>query len=170
MPTRQGRGSAFSLAMQALITAANSSAVREGIYEASDFPLKDDLQAFLLVNQLIYRTTARPTDLADAIGTGRSNVSKIVRRLEIAGLVGRMPDPDDGRHSVVGLTAEGRVVAGRIAGVVSTSYDIVFEQWSDEEFDLLETSVVRLVSDIDRQMDHLVERVSGVTLPRPDPQ
>ena len=93
-----------------------------------------------------------------------------MRRLEIAGLVGRMPDPDDGRHSVVGLTAEGRVVAGRIAGVVSTSYDIVFEQWSDEEFDLLETSVVRLVSDIDRQMDHLVERVSGVTLPRPDPQ
>ena len=43
MPTRQGRGSAFSLAMQALITAANSSAVREGIYEASDFPLKDYL-------------------------------------------------------------------------------------------------------------------------------
>lgn len=169
MPTHHGRGGDLSAAMQALITTMNSSALREQIYEASEFPLQDDLPAFLLVNQLIYRTTARPTDLADAIGTGRSNVSKIVRRLELAGLVGRMPDPEDGRHTVIGLTAEGRVAADRIARVVGTSYDLIFENWSAEDFDQLERLVVRLVNDIDLQMEQSVERIAGVTLPRPAP-
>ncbi len=108
--------------MQALITAMNSTTLRETVMAGSNFPLEDDMPAFLLVNQLIYRTTARPSEVADAIGTGRSNVSKIVRRLEHAGLVGRMPDPDDGRQSVIGLTAEGRQVAQRIVDVSSESF------------------------------------------------
>lgn len=145
----------------------NSTALRESILAQSGFPLPGDMPAFLLLNQLIYRTTARPTDMADAIGTGRSNVSKIVRRLEVAGLVGRMPDPDDGRQSVVGLTPAGREVAKRIVAVSSQAYEAIFQDWNDKDFEQLETLVVRLVASIDNRLDHAIERTSGVRIPRP---
>ncbi|MEV4954072.1 MarR family winged helix-turn-helix transcriptional regulator [Paenarthrobacter nitroguajacolicus] len=166
-PLLHGKGVDFSVALQALVTAMNSTAVREGIMVRSGFPLSEDIPAFLLLNQLIYRTTARPTDMADAIGTGRSNVSKIVRRLEIAGLVGRMPDPEDGRQSVVGLTPAGREVAKRIVAVSSQAYEAIFQDWNDGDFELLETLVVRLVASIDDRLDHAIERTSGVQIPRP---
>lgn len=166
-PLLHGRGSDFSVALQALVTAMNSTALRESILAQSGFPLPGDMPAFLLLNQLIYRTTARPTDMADAIGTGRSNVSKIVRRLEVAGLVGRMPDPDDGRQSVVGLTPAGREVAKRIVAVSSQAYEAIFQDWNDKDFEQLETLVVRLVASIDDRLDHAIERTSGVRIPRP---
>ncbi|WP_196215880.1 MarR family winged helix-turn-helix transcriptional regulator [Microbacterium sp. ZXX196] len=161
-PQFQGRGANFSQALQALVTSMNSTAVREAILEASDFPLPGDMPAFLLLNQLIYRTTARPTDVADAIGTGRSNVSKIVRRLEVAGLVGRMPDPQNGRQSMIGLTPAGREVAERIVAVSSGAYDLIFNDWTEDEFTQLEKLVVRLVASIDARLDHQIERTSGV--------
>jgi len=167
VPLLRGRGTDLSIALQALVTAMNSTAVRESILLQSGFPLPGDMPAFLLLNQLIYRTTARPTDMADAIGTGRSNVSKIVRRLEGAGLVGRMPDPEDGRQSVVGLTPAGRNVAERIVAVSREAYELIFLDWSDVDFDQLETLVVRLVASIDDRLDHAIERTSGVRLPRP---
>lgn len=168
-PLYRGRGADFSTALQALVTSMNSTAVRERILAESRFPLVGDMPAFLLLNQLIYRTLARPTDVADAIGTGRSNVSKIVRRLEEVGLVGRMPDPDDGRQTVIGLTSAGREVAQRVMQVTSDAYEIIFEDWSDADFDQLETLVVRLVADIDDRLDHAIELNSGVRLPRPQP-
>ncbi|MGU3358637.1 MarR family winged helix-turn-helix transcriptional regulator [Microbacterium sp. M4A5_1d] len=163
-PLFHGRGANFSLALQALLTSMNSTAVRESILEASAFPLPGDMPAFLLLNQLIYRTTARPTDVADAIGTGRSNVSKIVRRLEGAGLVGRMPDPKDGRQSVIGLTPAGREVAERIVAVSSNAYELIFDDWSDDDFTQLETLVVRLVASMDDRLDHQIEKTSGVSV------
>ena len=165
-PLHRGRGSDLSKALQALVTSMNSTAVREWILVQSNFPLAD-MPAFLIVNQLIYRGTARPTDMADAIGTGRSNVSKIVRRLEVTGLVGRMPDPDDGRYSVIGLTRQGREIADRIVAVTNGAYELIFDDWDDADFDQLETLVVRLVANIDDRLDHAIERTSGVHVPRP---
>ncbi len=163
-PLFHGRGANFSLALQALLTSMNSTAVRESILEASNFPLPGDMPAFLLLNQLIYRTTARPTDVADAIGTGRSNVSKIVRRLEVAGLVGRMPDPQNGRQSMIGLTPAGREVAERIVAVSSDAYELIFDDWTDDEFAQLEQLVVRMVTSMDARLDHQIEKTSGVSV------
>lgn len=166
-PLVTGPAADFSVAMQALVTSVNSTTVRETIMRESGFPLADDLPAFLMLNQLIYRTTARPSDMADAIGTGRSNVSKIVKRLEIAGLVGRMPDPEDGRHSVIGLTEAGREVARRILAVAHGSYDFALRKWTDSEFEQLTTLLVRFVADLDEGLDHGIELTSGVRLPKP---
>ncbi len=163
-PVLHGQGADFSFALQALITAMNSTGLRESIMAQSEFPLPGDMPAFLILNQLIYRTTSRPSDLADAIGTGRSNISKTVRRLENAGLVGRMPDPEDGRHSVIGLTAEGHAVARRIVGVSSGGYELIFSDWTTEEFELLEKLVIRLVSNIDERLDHVIDRSAGVVI------
>ena len=167
-PLLYGRGADLSAALQALITAMNSAALREAVMAESEFPLPGDMPAFLLVNQLIYRKTARPSDMADAIGTGRSNVSKIVRRLESAGLVGRMPDPDDGRQSVIGLTPAGYDVAKRIVAVSSDGYEAIFYDWTDADFDQLEALVVRLVANIDERLDHVIERAAGVRIQRPN--
>lgn len=51
---------------------------------------------------------SRVSDLAAAIGVGKATMSRQVRALETLGLVGRSPDPDDGRAVLLDLTDEGR--------------------------------------------------------------
>jgi len=163
-PLLQGRGADLSTALQATVTWANSSSYRETLMRESGFPLADDSAAFLLLNQLIYRVTARPTDMADAIRTGRSNVSKIVRRLEQAGLVGRMPDPTDGRQSVIGLTQSGREMGQRILEVNERLYGSAFSEWTADELDLFEALFVKFVDALD-DAGAGIERAAGVRLP-----
>ncbi|MDZ4235585.1 MAG: MarR family transcriptional regulator, partial [Dietzia sp.] len=55
----------------------------------------------------IHDEPARVTNLADRLHTDISVVSRQVRHLETLGLVAKVPDPDDGRASVVTLTSEG---------------------------------------------------------------
>jgi DNA-binding MarR family transcriptional regulator len=55
----------------------------------------------------------RPVDLARAVLLTRSGVTRLVQGLERAGLVERVPSADDGRASLVHLTAEGRDVLRR---------------------------------------------------------
>jgi DNA-binding MarR family transcriptional regulator len=56
---------------------------------------------------------ARPVELARAVLLTRSGVTRLVHGLERAGLVERVPSPDDGRGSLVQLTAAGRDVLRR---------------------------------------------------------
>jgi DNA-binding MarR family transcriptional regulator len=59
----------------------------------------------------------RPSDLADQIGLSRSATTRLVDRLEAAGLVERRSCSADRRGSFVALTAEGEKVfirAGRV--------------------------------------------------------
>ncbi|WP_433675588.1 MarR family winged helix-turn-helix transcriptional regulator [Microbacterium gorillae] len=150
-------------AMQAMITWASSMTRREDLLQRSDFPLADDMLAFLVMNQLAYRGLARPTELADAVHTGRSNLSKVIRRLEEAGLVGRMPNPDDGRETMIGMTPEGRTVASRIVAASDDDLGGAVSRWSDADLARFEELLVRLVRDLDDQMDGGVRRVAGVS-------
>jgi DNA-binding MarR family transcriptional regulator len=94
---------------------AASGRLRRDLMAASAFPLPDDVPAFLVLNRLVYGGATRPSVLADALQTGPSNVSKIVRRLEAAGLTARVADPTDERAVLVTMTAAGREAAERIA-------------------------------------------------------
>lgn len=161
-PLTGAEGPNLDSALQALVTWGTSTTLRLQMLHDSRFPLSDDLPAFLLVNQLIYRGAARPTDLADAIHTGKSNVAKIVRRLEGAGLVLRLPDPRDERAVVVGLTAEGRVVGGRVLAAVQRSYVATAESWTSTELAILEKLLLKLVRTIDALPDHPLQTAAGV--------
>ena len=46
----------------------------------------------------------RPSILASQLATGRSNVSKVLKRLEAEGLIASSVDPADSRASVIALT------------------------------------------------------------------
>ncbi len=48
-----------------------------------------------------------PGELADELGISKQACSKVVRQLESQGLIGRRPNPEDSRSSVLSLTAAG---------------------------------------------------------------
>jgi DNA-binding MarR family transcriptional regulator len=57
--------------------------------------------------------SARMGDLADALPSLPSRLTRQIRRLEAQGLVRRGASPDDGRGVVATITDEGRAVAGQ---------------------------------------------------------
>lgn len=160
-PAVGGGGLDARAAMQALITWASSGSRRDDLLRRSAFPLSGDMLAFLVMNQLAYRGAARPTELADAVHTGRSNLSKVVRRLEEAQLVGRMSNPDDGRETMIALTPDGREVAERIVAASETDFAAATAEWSDHDREQFEDLLLRLVRQLNEQVDGEVQRVSG---------
>ncbi|QHC72675.1 MarR family transcriptional regulator [Rathayibacter sp. VKM Ac-2805] len=158
-------GAGLGTAMQAIVTWGTSTAFRERLMTSSGFPLPDDLPAFLLVNQLVYRGAARPTDLADAIQTGRSNVSKIVRRLEEAGLVVRGVDPGDERGVVVVLSDDGRAVGQRIVDTMTVEFGSALSEWQQGDLDLLQRLLVKLATSLDALPGHPLESAAGTAFP-----
>ncbi len=55
-----------------------------------------------------------PSELAAHERIKRPTATRILSRLEAAGLVARIPDPDDGRASIVSVTVEGRALVRRL--------------------------------------------------------
>lgn len=152
-----GLGSALS----AIVAASNSTTLRRLVITGSGFPLADDMPAFLLFNQLIYRGAARPTDIADAIDMSRSNISRIVSRMEEAGLIIRAPDPADDRALIIALTPHGREIAQQAVQVSNSIFSSMVDEWTPEELALLEKLIIKLAQSMDTASDHLLARVAG---------
>ena len=71
----------------------------------------------------------RMQDLAARAVLSRTRVSRIVGELEQAGYVERRPDPDDGRASLVALTADGREALRRAAPLYLDGIDRHFNRY-----------------------------------------
>lgn len=140
---------------------ANSATNRRDLLRSSEFPLRDDVPAFLVLNQLIYRGAARPTDLAEAAEVSTSHISKIVARLEDASLVLRAPDPNDNRAVVVALTKEGRAVGNRIVADIDRYFEELFQDWSDHDRSELGRLIVKLAHSADEASAHALSLASG---------
>ncbi|GAA2934218.1 hypothetical protein GCM10010458_17020 [Microbacterium luteolum] len=150
------------LTVASIIHWADSREVREETMQRIRFPL-DDMPMFLVVNQLTYRGALRPTDLASTLGTGRANMSKIVRRLEDAGLVTRIASETDERSILIALTPEGREIGERIVANADRHYRAVTEGWSAEDVSQLQ----RLLGRFARQaMLELASRSPALSAPR----
>jgi DNA-binding MarR family transcriptional regulator len=74
----------------------------------------DDMSMLLIVNQLTYHGAFAAQRSGHDLGTGRSNLAKIARRLEEAGLVTRVSAPGDDRSVLLALTPAGREIGQRI--------------------------------------------------------
>ena len=89
----------------------------------------------------------RPVDLARAVLLTRSGVTRLVQGLERAGLVERVPSPDDRRGLLVHLTEAGRDVLRRasrthLAGVRERFAD----RFDDDELRTLSDLLGRLIA------------------------
>ena len=131
--------------LEAMIRWADSATHRRELMAAVDFPL-DDVSAFLTLNQLVYRGATRPTDIADALGIGRPNVSRIASRLVQAGLIVRIADPHDERGILLALSVRGRVYAERIMAIASGRTQWVLAAWSQADADEFKALFARFVA------------------------
>jgi DNA-binding MarR family transcriptional regulator len=122
--------------LEAMIRWADSVTHRRQLMAAIDFPL-DDVSAFLTLNQLAYRGASRPTDIADALGIGRPNVSRIAGRLVAEGLILRIADPQDERGILLALSERGRLYADRIIAIASGRIRWVLSTWTATEAEQL---------------------------------
>lgn len=84
----------------------------------------------------------RQAALAERLGVEPMTMSALVDRLEAAGLLRRLPDPQDRRAKLIELTAEAAPVAGRIHEVALRLRRQAVEGFSqadvDAVYDLLE--------------------------------
>ena len=71
----------------------------------------------LLLLQLWDRDRCSQTDLVERLGIDPSTVTKMLQRLERDGWVRREPSPDDGRVTLVTLTAAGRELQTAVTGI-----------------------------------------------------
>jgi len=89
----------------------------------------------------------RVTELARALSWEKSRVSHHLTRMERRGLVTREECRDDGRGSFVVLTAAGRDAMEQAApGHVATVRRLVFDQLTEQEVDVLETVLGKVLS------------------------
>ncbi|HOA26645.1 MAG TPA: MarR family transcriptional regulator [Arachnia sp.] len=139
------------LTLASIIHWADSREVREGVMAKVRFPA-DDVQMFLVVNQLAYRGALRPTDLSSVLGTGKANITKIVGRLEEIGLALRIPSDRDERSVLVALTPLGREMGQRIMAVAGESFSAALDGWSGEDVETLRRLLGRFARQAMREL------------------
>jgi len=85
-------------------------------------------------------------DLARKAVVSRSNVTRLVDRMEKEGLVARSDCPVDGRGTVCGLTAKGRALRLKMWPVYRKQIDTLFGKHLDaREADLICTAFERII-------------------------
>lgn len=85
----------------------------------------------------------RAADLADMFALDKGAVSRIVHQLLELGLIERAPDPQDGRASILSVTAKAEQ---RLAAIVDQRHAAVGERLADWEAD----SIVELAAGLAR--------------------
>lgn len=104
-----GHGSLFDSELLSnlseLITRLNSFSFQKA--HASRLSNELDFTSNRVLYLLGSEGATRPSTLARQLATGRSNVSKVLKRLEAEGSIAASPDPEDSRAIVVSLTAAG---------------------------------------------------------------
>jgi DNA-binding MarR family transcriptional regulator len=93
-----------------------------------------------------------PTDLYNSLLVSSGAMTNRLRRLEVAGLVKRMPDPDDGRGLLVALTAEGHRVIDEAAGAHTANEHRLLAALAPSDRELLVDLLRRLLLQFE---DHL---------------
>jgi DNA-binding MarR family transcriptional regulator len=92
---------------------------------------------------------AAVSDLARALQWDRSNVSHLVDRAAARGLVNRRTGDEDGRVTVVTLTAEGERLAQRFIAELEAQTRALRARWPDER----EKLAVELLNEISDTLD-----------------
>lgn len=106
--------------------------------------------ALLILEGMKEDPTLRMSQLAESVGTTPATVTKLVRNLEGKGLITRSPDKQDGRASIIDLTAHGRQTAEAIGRARLEGLQKVFDGWSEDDLRELAVLFERLREDMRR--------------------
>ena len=142
--------------LSALILLWDSPAVQGQILAKTGAAV--DQQSHAALRHLAAWGPMRPTAMSEVLGTGASHVSKIVGRLEEAGLVTRATDPADGRATLISLTEDGEEAARGVYELGDRMINEVLEGWSAEDVELYTSLTKRFVSDAIAAADQQLER------------
>lgn len=107
----------------------------------------------------------RPSTVAEQLGTGRANVSKLIARLEAQHLVTRMPDPGDSRASLIALTPLGRERSRDVFEIGDRMLQEMTAAWTDAEFE----TFTRLMTRLNVAAAEYEQRVAASAPRRPGP-
>lgn len=105
--------------------------------------------AYGLLIRLEQCGSQRTTELAAYIGVGKATMSRQLRALEELGLVGREPDPADGRAWLVALTDEGRRRVGQVREARRRRYVSQLAHWDRREV----AELARLLHELNAVME-----------------
>lgn len=122
--------------------------LRRSVMQDCAFP-SDNVIEFLVVNQLAYNGPMRPIELANALSQTKTNISKVLKRVEDLGLIDRVPAREDGRGVLVVLTELGAEMGTRILARMSRDVDSVFHFWDADDVETLQRLLARLVRDLE---------------------
>jgi DNA-binding MarR family transcriptional regulator len=100
-----------------------------------------------LLRQIAESESLRPGELALRLGVEASHVTRQVHRLEKAGYVRRVPDPDDRRAQRIELTQPGLAAVERIREAGCRGMQMALAAWSPQDLRQLAGLFRRMVDD-----------------------
>ncbi len=112
-----------------------------------------DRAGYWLLVRLSSQAPIRLSDLADTVELDLSTVSRQMRDLVAIGLVVKVPDPDDGRASLLSLSERGWAVLETVSEARRQALAEVIDGWTDEERNALTRGLVRLEAGLHRTRD-----------------
>lgn len=116
---------------------------------ASSSPAGADWTSYVLLTRLVEQPR-RAGELAGCVHSDPSTVSRQVRPLVDAGLVERVPDPDDRRAHLLAPTPAGRDLHRRMTRDRDRFFDTVLDGWSAQDRAMLSGLLGRLNDDLER--------------------
>ncbi|MFD5266577.1 MarR family winged helix-turn-helix transcriptional regulator [Streptomyces sp. NPDC058335] len=127
----------------------------ERLMAIADLPL--DRAAVTILRHLAEADPLRPGMLAARLTVEASHVTRQLTQLEKAGLVARMPDPDDGRAQLIALTGAGLAAVERIREAGLRGMRMALADWWPRDLEVLAGLFHRLVDDFVRHTETAVD-------------
>jgi len=115
------------------------------IRAVAEVPL--DRAAVVILRQLADSGGMRLGELAARLAVEAPHITRQVQRLQQAGYVDRVPDPDDRRAQVVTLTAAGKAADDRLREVARGAMQAALADWAPQDVHKLATLFHRMVDD-----------------------
>lgn len=108
------------------------------------------LQEWRVMAALQHSGAQRMSDLADLTSVDRTTLSRLIGRMEDAGLVRRERIKDDGREVHIHLSDKGQTITAEILPLAARYEDVALDGFSEAEVEALKSMLKRIYGNLDR--------------------